>query len=99
MSWRALVHETATLLVGSLRSQESWDGSWRAKVHLVLLVVTVALLVSLGRVYKGVRYPSDRISSVFHLRPQGEEMIIHLPFALPSTGRSPPGDRPETTMW
>lgn len=97
MSWRALVHETATLLVGSLRSQESWDGFWRAKVHLVLLVVTVALLVSLGRVYKGVRYSSYRISSIFHHRPQGEETTNHLPFALTSTGRSPPGDRPGNT--
>jgi membrane protein DedA with SNARE-associated domain/membrane-associated phospholipid phosphatase len=43
----------------SLRPQESWGGSWRAKARVGLAVVGVALLVGLGRVYEGASYPSD----------------------------------------
>jgi membrane protein DedA with SNARE-associated domain/membrane-associated phospholipid phosphatase len=43
----------------SLRSAESWGGSWRAKSRVGLAVLSIALLVGLGRVYEGACYPSD----------------------------------------
>jgi membrane protein DedA with SNARE-associated domain/membrane-associated phospholipid phosphatase len=59
-------HAMAAVAVGasiwylwSLRPQERWGGSWRAKARVGLAVVGVALLVGLGRVYEGASYPSD----------------------------------------
>lgn len=59
-------HAMAAVTIGaavwylwSLRSPRSWGGSWRAKTRVGLVVVTVALLVGLGRVYTGAHYPSD----------------------------------------
>src|SRR5215213_7699544 len=43
----------------SLRSAESWGGSWRAKSRVGLAVLSIALLVGLGRIYEGACYPSD----------------------------------------
>jgi undecaprenyl-diphosphatase len=42
-----------------LRPLIRWGGSWRARARIGLAVVTVALLVGLGRVYTGAHYPSD----------------------------------------
>jgi undecaprenyl-diphosphatase len=59
-------HAMAAVAVGaaswylfSLRSPESWGGSWRAKARVGFAVVVVALLVGLGQVYTGAHYPSD----------------------------------------
>jgi membrane protein DedA with SNARE-associated domain/membrane-associated phospholipid phosphatase len=43
----------------SLRPADSWGGSWRAKSRVGLAVLSIALLVGLGRVYEGACYPSD----------------------------------------
>jgi membrane protein DedA with SNARE-associated domain/membrane-associated phospholipid phosphatase len=43
----------------SLRPSDSWGGSWRAKSRVGLAVLSIALLVGLGRVYEGACYPSD----------------------------------------
>jgi membrane protein DedA with SNARE-associated domain/putative flippase GtrA len=43
----------------SLRPAESWGGSWRAKARVGLAVLSVAVLVGLGRIYEGACYPSD----------------------------------------
>ena len=43
----------------SLRSAQSWGGSWRARTRLGLAVLSLALLVGLGRIYEGACYPSD----------------------------------------
>jgi membrane protein DedA with SNARE-associated domain/membrane-associated phospholipid phosphatase len=42
-----------------LRPLGRWGGSWRARARVALAVVTVSLLVGLGRVYTGAHYPSD----------------------------------------
>ncbi len=59
-------HAVAAVAVGaaiwylwSIRPEDSWGGSWRAKARVGLVVVAVALLVGVGRVYEGVHYPSD----------------------------------------
>ena len=59
-------HAVAVVAVGaavwylwSLRSPESWGGSWRAKARVGLAVVAVALVVGIGRIYAGAHYPSD----------------------------------------
>jgi membrane-associated phospholipid phosphatase len=56
----------ATLVIGavavyvlSLRSPERWEGSYKAKVRIGLVVFALAFLVGLGRVYMGAHYPSD----------------------------------------
>ena len=43
----------------SLRPADSWGGSWRAKSRVGLVVLSIALLVGLGRIYEGACYPSD----------------------------------------
>jgi undecaprenyl-diphosphatase len=43
----------------SLRPADSWGGSWRAKSRVGLAVISIALLVGLGRIYEGASYPSD----------------------------------------
>ena len=43
----------------SLRPADSRGGSWRAKSRVGLAVLSIALLVGLGRVYAGACYPSD----------------------------------------
>jgi membrane-associated phospholipid phosphatase len=43
----------------SLRPPDSWGGSWRAKVRMGLGVLSIALIVGLGRIYEGACYPSD----------------------------------------
>jgi undecaprenyl-diphosphatase len=59
-------HAVAVVAIGTvvwylfgLRPLERWGGSWRARSRVALVVVTVALLVGLGRVYTGAHYPSD----------------------------------------
>ena len=59
-------HAVAVVAVGaavcylfSLRPAESRGGSWRAKVRLGLAVLSIALLVGVGRIYEGACYPSD----------------------------------------
>ncbi len=59
-------HAVAAVAVGaalwyvySIRPQQSWAGSWRAKARLGFVVCMLALLVGLGRVYMGAHYPSD----------------------------------------
>jgi membrane protein DedA with SNARE-associated domain/membrane-associated phospholipid phosphatase len=59
-------HAVAIVAVGaavwylwSIRSENSWGGSWRAKARVGLAVVVLALLVGIGRVYEGAHYPSD----------------------------------------
>jgi membrane-associated phospholipid phosphatase len=59
-------HAVAVVAVGaavwylwSIRPDDSWGGSWRAKARVGLVVVAVALLVGVGRVYEGAHYPSD----------------------------------------
>jgi membrane protein DedA with SNARE-associated domain len=42
-----------------MRPLERWGGSWLARARVALVVVTVSLLVGLGRVYTGAHYPSD----------------------------------------
>jgi len=42
----------------SLRPPDSWGGSWRAKSRVGLAVLSIALLVGLGRIYEGACYPS-----------------------------------------
>jgi len=43
----------------SLRPAESRGGSWRAKARVGLAVLSIGLLVGIGRVYEGACYPSD----------------------------------------
>jgi membrane protein DedA with SNARE-associated domain/membrane-associated phospholipid phosphatase len=43
----------------SIRPLESWGGSWQAKARVGLIVVALAMLVGIGRVYEGASYPSD----------------------------------------
>jgi membrane-associated phospholipid phosphatase len=59
-------HAVAIVAVGaavwylwSIRPEVAWGGSWRAKARVGLLVVGLALLVGIGRVYEGAHYPSD----------------------------------------
>ncbi len=59
-------HAVAAVAVGaalwyvySLRPQQSWGGSWRAKALLGFVVCVLALLVGLGRLYMGAHYLSD----------------------------------------
>jgi undecaprenyl-diphosphatase len=43
----------------SLRPAQSLGGSWRAKVRVGLGVLSIALVVGIGRIYEGACYPSD----------------------------------------
>lgn len=59
-------HAVASVAVGaavwyvfSLRPKEGWGGSWQAKARVGFAVVSVALLVGMGRLYMGAHYLSD----------------------------------------
>jgi undecaprenyl-diphosphatase len=59
-------HAVAAVAVGAavwyvfgLRPLVRWGGSWQERARIGLVVVTLALLVGLGRVYTGANYPSD----------------------------------------
>jgi len=59
-------HAVAVVAIGAavwylsgLRPLGRWGGSWRERSRIGLVVVTLALLVGLGRVYTGANYPSD----------------------------------------
>lgn len=55
----ALAVGAAVWYLFGIRSLESRLGSWRTKARLALSVVTIVLLVGLGRIYTGAHYPSD----------------------------------------
>ena len=55
----ALVLGVTVWYLLSLRPAESWGGSWQAKVRVGAVVIVVALLIGVGRVYTGAHYPSD----------------------------------------
>jgi membrane protein DedA with SNARE-associated domain/membrane-associated phospholipid phosphatase/putative flippase GtrA len=59
-------HAVAVVAVGAavwylfgLRPLRRWGGSWQERSRIGLVVVALAVLVGLGRVYTGANYPSD----------------------------------------